>query len=163
MSHNTLGIEIVRRGPRVVRGRYRCDDAGEDRIRENPKPRFESSGRKSLPHPLAVCTGPISNPIVQSVFPSLPELDVIGPHAVTSPVRWRRNLTARESRLDLSHSTVELCAIGNHAALDGSPRPQPAPERSGGEVLFGLLARRSEERRVGKECRSRWWKCHLIK
>src|SRR5699024_12160036 len=27
---------------------------------------------------------------------------------------------------------------------------------------FGLL-RRSEERRVGKECRSRWWPCHQKK
>src|SRR5206468_9927841 len=25
---------------------------------------------------------------------------------------------------------------------------------------FADIARRSEERRVGKECRSRWWPCH---
>src|SRR5438093_13677170 len=30
-------------------------------------------------------------------------------------------------------------------------------------ALRGILSRRSEERRVGKECRSRWWADHVIK
>src|SRR5690606_39488390 len=36
---------------------------------------------------------------------------------------------------------------------------RPTPDRVR-ETLFSWLHHRSEERRVGKECRFRWWGCH---
>src|SRR6266536_1315586 len=46
---------------------------------------------------------------------------------------------------------------GGRSRLGGCPR---APGGVGGVALDCGLATRSEERRVGKECRSRWWLIH---
>src|SRR5688572_32947391 len=43
------------------------------------------------------------------------------------------------------------------------PPPLPPPGSPSKEYIYAggrLIATRSEERRVGKECRSRWWPCH---
>src|SRR6476661_9052472 len=53
--------------------------------------------------------------------------------------------------------------------MPDSVHQMPAPmEKVLASGLSAVLAtftaeRRSEERRVGKECRSRWWPCHLKK
>src|SRR4051794_41970684 len=44
----------------------------------------------------------------------------------------------------------------DESVLDAELRGQPVAQRADAE-------RRSEERRVGKECRSRWWPYHLKK
>src|SRR3712207_8839310 len=51
---------------------------------------------------------------------------------------------------------------GRHPDVAGSDVPQAEPARGGrarvrtGREMAGEIPRRSEERRVGKECRSRW-------
>src|SRR2546427_13137533 len=46
------------------------------------------------------------------------------------------------------------------SCLWSSGRPREAPSVVCGRASLGALARRSEERRVGKECRSRWSPYH---
>src|SRR5438067_13180320 len=58
-------------------------------------------------------------------------------------------------------SFVQLAGI---AALQGDQTPVTAMvaefKRRRDLLVDGLNGLRSEERRVGKECRSRWWRCH---
>ena len=44
--------------------------------------------------------------------------------------------------------------------MRGNPVPVPLPHVSGSDAAGDVIAVRSEERRVGKECRSRWSPYH---
>src|SRR4051812_50097886 len=57
-----------------------------------------------------------------------------------------------EARINLSRFVVTGCAAKTSATVT-------FPSLN----LISLFAFRSEERRVGKECRSRWWACHSEK
>src|SRR5207245_3452414 len=57
----------------------------------------------------------------------------------------------RSRRRDESDAARHLCRA--QRALDAALRRPPRHRRQGPQTC----ARRSEERRVGKECRSRWW------
>src|SRR5262245_65470348 len=51
-------------------------------------------------------------------------------------------------------SELSIEAKENTLTIKGSKQTK---EEQDGEVLYQGIAARSEERRVGKECRSRWW------
>src|SRR5439155_17453831 len=72
--------------------------------------------------------------------------------------RWPRDWSSDVCSSDLNPPRVRLLAV-----LDQDPRElglgQPVHEVSGGLAAGGIEAR-SEERRVGKECRSRWGPYH---
>ena|SRR5258708_3987294 len=52
---------------------------------------------------------------------------------------------------------ISYSASGSHSQFDAI---RPAGSIGGGRVGFDAVRRRSEERRVGKECRSRWSPYH---
>src|SRR5438067_13041391 len=49
-----------------------------------------------------------------------------------------------------------LQRLGDRSPLAGADR-QPVDRANGGDLHRGAGEERSEERRVGKECRCRWW------
>src|SRR5437762_9624001 len=53
-------------------------------------------------------------------------------------------VTARRSRVQTPHAGVDVCVIFEPVGASVSNRSHRS---------------RSEERRVGKECRCRWWRC----
>src|SRR5438105_11447527 len=67
---------------------------------------------------------------------------------------------------------VQTCALPIYGDAEGSHQHPPDAVRQPGDAAAdlavslrgavgpGRLAARSEERRVGKECRSRWWRHH---
>src|SRR5688572_1583695 len=65
-------------------------------------------------------------------------------HHVADHLEWREQICAKQDGVQ-------------------NARQRPAGDQSGTEQRAGAqirVAGRSEERRVGKECRSRWWACH---
>src|SRR5258708_40204725 len=66
--------------------------------------------------------------------------------------------------LEIFDSVLKLDASGLEEGVDLHPSfiPKQAPQLGVGDFLFavGLCRKRSEERRVGKECRSRWSPYH---
>src|SRR5690349_21934949 len=75
--------------------------------------------------------------------------------------------------LATDNNTVGMGDAGIKSAIQGSNVPNPdeavpsfvsgAMAKAGKGLLEGTLQARSEERRVGKECRSRWSSYRLIK
>src|SRR2546429_2274412 len=68
-----------------------------------------------------------------------------------------------------NHTDLESCAVGREANLEaltkactGQPSSRESTLLQGADTVggSGRLYRRSEERRVGKECRSRWSPYH---
>src|SRR5437762_9964632 len=74
---------------------------------------------------------------------------------------------AEDGIRDTSVTGVQTCALPICVA-DGSPLPGQAVSNAFSVTGFDIFAfqdppTRSEERRVGKECRSRWWPPHQKK
>src|SRR6266513_4979218 len=67
---------------------------------------------------------------------------------------------AEDGIRDRNVTGVQTCALP--ILPDGEFFTAPLEDSVEGEVSFHLPAR-SEERRVGKECRSRWWPYHQKK
>src|SRR5206468_5291802 len=72
---------------------------------------------------------------------------------------------AEDGIRDLIVTGVQTCALPiSHSEITAGDAAVPRLEllewanRYG--VVAGITTRRSEERRVGKECRSRWWPAH---
>src|SRR6266567_387063 len=72
-------------------------------------------------------------------------------------------LQAEDGIRDLTVTGVQTCALPIFGLPLGDRRRGPpvgVPDGQRDDVRTGLLDRRSEERRVGKECRSRWSPYH---
>src|SRR2546422_2217767 len=82
------------------------------------------------------------------------DVAVTGVQTCALPISIRRQLHGRRIG-EMLHPVVELRGVG--AALDLGPLPCPPVGVLDRQVGQG---RRSEERRVGKECRSRWSPYH---
>src|SRR5690606_37766276 len=76
------------------------------------------------------------------------------PHSVTSPEAGQRTNRAVRTLEEYKGLRLRQCGRNQSRLLDGMGAS--AVFTPGGEVY----AARSEERRVGKECRSRWWAQH---
>src|SRR5262249_57942667 len=62
---------------------------------------------------------------------------------------------------DVCSSDLRLVrSRGVTAHRDRTRRDRKRSDQMGGKRIAGNPFRRSEERRVGKECRSRWWPYH---
>ena len=73
-------------------------------------------------------------------------------------VRWRMDVEGQEKRINMSEKVAPVVFGRN-----GEPKPPSADvERKAREIVekSGANSERSEERRVGKECRSRWSPYH---
>src|SRR6266496_6334120 len=73
--------------------------------------------------------------------------------------RRRHTRSLRDWSSDVCSS--DLAANGRIDAAARDIAPTRGPEHA--IRRRGATSTRSEERRVGKECRSRWWRCHLKK
>src|SRR3989441_13333811 len=76
-----------------------------------------------------------------------------------------REAEERGDRLKLrdDHKTVLVVRVDNVTGIHEAQADAAADRRSDvaiGELQFGVIDLRSEERRVGKECRSRWSPYH---
>src|SRR4249920_1149092 len=78
-----------------------------------------------------------AEPVVQTVFATLPELDRLGFEPVAAPVRRERHVVAREPLGDLGERRVELLPRAHRPALPGRPRAQPSLARPRPEVRLG--------------------------
>src|SRR3712207_9355341 len=88
----------------------------------------------------------------QSWFTSLPEARRI-------IEAWRLDYNEHRPHTSLRMRTPAAFAAARPFAKPR--RPRPAPDATSPHVIAALT--RSEERRVGKECRSRWSPYHLKK
>src|SRR5689334_24440387 len=61
---------------------------------------------------------------------------------------------------DSTLEEVQIKSSGNDAEVSVPGISMVAVMKSGGNTFHGAYQGRSEERRVGKECRSRWWAYH---
>src|SRR5262245_24375334 len=68
----------------------------------------------------------VPEPVMESVFPALPELERLGFEAVPAPVRRERDVVAREPRVELGERGLELLAGGDRSALLRGPRADPS-------------------------------------
>src|SRR2546430_14852357 len=93
--------------------------------------------------------------------PAAPEPALKGPPSVTAAtpsvpashlILWSTN--CKEPRSRTWGKRVRLCALVPEGNLEAGLEDQPVPRRGRPK------ADRSEERRVGKECRSRWSPYH---
>src|SRR5215216_215110 len=82
----------------------------------------------------------VDDPVVQSVFASLPELDGVRLDPVAAPERGARDLTPLVLRLECSYPLFQNAPVLDGVALLGSPRPESASSRTAREVGVGLLA-----------------------
>src|SRR5207253_6326920 len=77
--------------------------------------------------------------------------------------RWPRDWSSDVCSSDLlwrvNDHTKTVREIRRHSRVDA----EAYEEFSKMMVPMCRFVKRSEERRVGKECRSRWWACHLEK
>src|SRR3712207_8410919 len=80
-------------------------------------------------------------------------LPIFDPHRL-DPAHRRRRLVAGQPARVPTGTRVSGARGGDDRAGEGAPAGRPAG---------GLFAGRSEERRVGKECRSRWSPYHYKK
>src|SRR5262245_66514211 len=76
----------------------------------------------------------VAEPVMQAMFPSLPELERHGLEAVPAPVRRQRDVVPGVPRVELGERGFELLARGDRTALLGRPRADPRLARSAREV-----------------------------
>src|SRR5260221_401042 len=92
---------------------------------------------KSFDRPTAIVFKTIAQPIVQTVIPSLPELDRIWLQAITTPMLWSGNMIAK-TFFEFGKPGFKNFTSVDHLPLVGSPRSQPASQRPTLEILFRL-------------------------
>src|SRR5437762_5507120 len=74
---------------------------------------------------------------------------------------WSSDVCSSDLAVRRAAAQDELLAVGEERALGleqaGAHLRLRTGDRAGAEEVAGADRRRSEERRVGKECRSGWW------
>src|SRR5688500_19425551 len=81
----------------------------------------------------------VTQPVVQPVGASLPELDVLRQHAVAAPMR-RPGRGVAEALFHLAHGGLQSFSSVHDIALLGGPRGQPRAQRTRGEIGIGFGA-----------------------
>src|SRR5439155_22106847 len=92
------------------------------------------SRRQALDFPAAALLMRVEKPIVQAIFPALPEFDLLWRHAVAAPEIRQRNFSLRELLLHPLPLHREDFARGDHAALVGNPSRNLTPARTRYEI-----------------------------
>src|SRR5690554_8088446 len=105
---------------------------------------------------IAACPLNLNGKLLKSIFNGV--RDGNGPKVPTCPIRATPNLLGPSV-----NTTASLWSIKKYFAAARLQRrkttPAPPIEISTKPICAGSLQEfRSEERRVGKECRSRWWR-----
>src|SRR5256885_11858336 len=107
---------------------------------------FVHAGLDEASRPLEQAHVPVAPPATAP--PLAPEIDVLHPYPVRRVCRRRQ------------HHPQLLPQGGGHALVGVEGEDPLVPRGRDGGVALGSDRRRSEERRVGKECRSRWSPYH---
>src|SRR5262245_66145154 len=79
----------------------------------------------------------VAEPIVESVFAPLPELQRLGFETVATPVRGQRNLVTGEAGIQLGECGVQSRTRRDRAALLRRPGADPSLAGTGTEVREG--------------------------
>ena len=82
---------------------------------------------------------------MEAVRAPLPELDFVRDDPESAPVGRQWNLAGRVTFGQFGDLPFQPGPVGDHAALDRDPRPQPRPRRAGPEVRLGLFPRHPDD------------------
>src|SRR5574341_296878 len=92
---------------------------------------------QALNNPTVVTLSRISEPIVQTIFTSLPKLNHLRLNAIAAPMRWARH-TVTEFCAELVEALFQFGAVLDRLALIGSPGAELAAERARVKVFVRL-------------------------
>src|SRR5712691_4815923 len=89
---------------------------------------FFTSRGEAFDQPITVSLSRVTEAIVQTIGPSLPEFDYFGFYAISAPVWRQRNGLAAKPFCHLRHARVQYAASIEHLALTRCPRAQLAAD-----------------------------------